>query len=343
MNRKLVPYLAFLGLNFMAVPFSHSAEADQPKPPAAEEGKEKDKDGKDRERRRTGNRDAGINNGNRDAGREAIRDAITRAAPGGPGGMMLGGRGANNASGMASRMLGIDIDDPKSGPKLEVLPLGIEKRLVLNIPVGGVDNPSATGAGWKMESIFKLTDEQAKAVETLREEYKTEQKTLDKEIIEQQKALAEKVKQLRQKYELRANDVLTGDDKIAKEKMDALAKDTATKNAAIVTDALPLYDQNDMAQSFAMIRSIREKSNVNVKVAEVKLVELIPADNRARIQEVIKQQAEAREQSSRWMAGRGAPDKGPGEAGRGGEGRRREGGDPVKPPQKPEATEKKDF
>ncbi len=255
---------------------------------------------------------------------------------GGPGGIqnMLGGQ--RNIVSMASRMLGMDIEDPKAGPKIDSLPLGAEKRMVMYVPVGGVDNFSGNGQGWKVESIFKFTDEQTKAVDALREEYKTEQKKLEQEILDQQKALAEKVKALRHKYELRANDVLTGDDKTAKEKMDALAKETNDKNAAVVAETLPLFDQNDMMQGIALMRTIREKTTVNIKSAEEKLVELVPAENRARIQEVIKTQEQIREQTNRFMQGGGGGPGGAGGRGRGGDG-------PQKPPAPPDAAEKKDF
>ena len=262
--------------------------------------------------------------------------------PGGPGGMLgglLGGQ-RNNIFGMASRMLGFDIEDPNSAAKkIESLPLGADKRMVVSVPVGGVDNFSGTGQGWKVETVFKMTDEQTKAVDSLREEYKVEQKKLEAEILEQQKALAEKVKLLRAKYEQRANDVLTGDDKAAKEKMDTLAKDTNTKNAQVVTDLLPMFDQNDMAQGFAMLRTINEKTSTNIKAAEEKLIELVPAENRARIQEVMKTQTDLRDRNNRFMQFGG----GGGPGGAGGRARGGNNGDPQKPPAPPEQDKKDNF
>jgi len=340
MNSKLVPTLALLGLSLCPA-FAGEAPAPAPTTPAPAPAAGNNNEERERDRRRTirdaAGRDAAGRDGQAAGGREGFRDNFRGAA----GATVVGGMGGrNNLFSMASRTMGIEIEDPKAGPKLEVLPLGVDKRLVLHVPVGGVDNPSGTGAGWKMESIFKLTEEQTKAVDTLREEYKAEQATLNKEIQEQQKALAEKVAQLRLKYEQRANDVLTGEDKAAKEKLDALARETQTKNAQIVAEALPLYDANDMAQGFAMIRTIREKSSANVKAAEEKLIELIPAHSRDRIKDVIKQQSEMRDQMSRWAAGgRG----GPGGDNRGDRENVRRRDEPVKPPAPPQAAEKKDF
>jgi len=243
---------------------------------------------------------------------------------------MLGGQpgGMQNIFAMASRMLGLDIEDPKAGPKVDALPLGTEKRFVVNVPVGGVDNPGGQGNGWKMEAIFKMTDEQTKAVDTLRTEYADEQKKLEQEVQDQFKALAEKAKQLRQKYELRANDVLTGDDKTRKEKLDALARETNAKNAQLVKDLLPLYDINDMQQRMAMAGAIREKANKNAQEADSKLLDIVPPDSREKIEAVVKQQAQAREQIGRFMGRQ----QGQGQAGQ-----------PVRPPRPPEADKKQDF
>src|ERR1051326_8422104 len=114
---------------------------------------------------------------------------------------------------------GIDLESPTAAGREDKLPLGGEKRLVLNVPVGGIDQigvqpgmgNQSTGS-WKVEEIFKLTDEQTKAVEALRTEYAAEKKKLEEEILAQQQALADKAKKLRETYEQRANDVLTGAD-----------------------------------------------------------------------------------------------------------------------------------
>lgn len=249
------------------------------------------------------------------------------------GGMFGGGRGGmGGITNMVSRMLGFDMEDPKAGPKLDALPLGADKRFIFNVPVGGVDNLSSAGNGWRVELVFKMTEEQTKSVEALRAEYKAEEKKCGDEIQAQYKAMADKLKQLRLKYEQRANDVLTGDDKQRKEKMDALARETAAKNVEIVTESQQLYDANDPQQNFAMIRAIRERIGKNTTASEAKLLELVPPDSKEKMEGVIKQQAEARDQTGRLMnfaGGRGRP---------GGE-----GGDAVKPPRPPEADKKADF
>ena len=211
MNRVAVAFLSMavgVGLNFTS-----ARAGDDAKPEVKPEAKPEA--GGDRPRRERGGDRAGGDRGGNNAGDRGagMRGQWQGGGQGGPGGGLLGGLMGgqrNNIIGMASRMLGFEIEDPKaSTAKVEALPLGAEKRMVVSVPVGGVDNFTGTGQGWKVETIFKMTDEQTKAVDALREEYKGEQKKLEAEIHEQQKAMAEKVKLLRAKYELRANDVLT--------------------------------------------------------------------------------------------------------------------------------------
>ena len=233
---------------------------------------------------------------------------------------MAGALGGGNMLADAASRMGIDIHDPKT-PKLDALPLGVDKRFVLNIPVGGVDNPSGTGNGWKMEAIFKMTDEQTKSVDALRDEYKGEQKKLDVDILDQQKVLAAKVTDLRQKFEKRANDILTGADKEAKQKMDALMQDSSAKGAAVVADTLPLYDVNDMAQGFAMIRAIQEKKSKISQDTTTAFLDLVPAESKPKIAEALKEQNAARDQMGRM--------------GRRGNGGDQPGKPPLAPPQAP--------
>ncbi len=248
---------------------------------------------------------------------------------------MMGGRGtgSNNVMGMISRMLGIDIEDPKAAPKLDQLPLGVSKRMVTQIPVGGVDNFIPTGNGWKMETIFKLTPDQTKATDALRDEYAAEQKKLDQEIKDAEAALAVKVTDLRAKYEKKANDLLTGADKDSKEKMDALAAEVNKKNAAWVADALPLYDTKDFQQGIAMVRAIREKITATTKDAEDKLLTYIPDENRPKFQELLKSQADMRTrmtQMGNTIGGNGGGFQRRGQGGAGGD------GGATKPPKAPE-------
>jgi len=236
---------------------------------------------------------------------------------------------------MASRMLGLDIQDPKAGPKLDALPLGADKRFVFNVPVGGVDNPGSTTNGWKMEAIFKMTDEQTKSAEALRAEYAVEEKKLEQEIQDQFKTQADKLKQLRLKYEQRANDILTADDKQRKEKLDALARETNAKNMDIIKELLALYDVNDWQQRMALSGAIRDRVGKNDQEAESKLVELVPPESRDKIEAVVKQQTQAREMMARWGQGMGQG------MGRGMRGQQDQ--TPAKPPRPPEADKKQDF
>lgn len=246
---------------------------------------------------------------------------------GGPGGIanMLGG-GTRNALSMAARMLGIDIEDPKQEVKLDQLPLAASKRLVLQVPVGGVDNLNSTGSGWKMEAIFTMTPEQTKTIDTIRDEYKAEQKKLNEEILAQEKALALKVVELRKKFEQRATDVLTGADKESKTKLDALAVEQNEKTAALVAETLPLYDLNDFQQGFALVRALSDKIKTILQTGQDKLVELVPANSKDKIKELIKVQNEQRDRTNRFMQGGGRGRGGPGAP----------GGDAVKPPKAPE-------
>ena len=250
------------------------------------------------------------------------------------GGGGIAGTGGNGVISIASRALGVDIQDPKAVLKVEELPLGAQKHFVTLVPVGGVDNLSNTGKGWNMENIFTMTPEQTKSVEALREEYQTEEKKLQTEIAAQEKALADKAIELRQKFEQRANDLLTGADKESKAKLDALSVDVHKKSADLVAETLPLYDMNDFQQGFALIRALSDKMSKITKDGEAKLVELVPETAKDKVQTLIKSLDEARDRSSRFMQG------GPGGGmtrGRNGPG----GTDAVKPPKPPDTTDNK--
>ncbi|MEI6232254.1 MAG: hypothetical protein WCT04_04340 [Planctomycetota bacterium] len=243
--------------------------------------------------------------------------------------------GGNGIAGIMSRMLGISIDDPKAPVKLDALPLGASKRMVTQIPVGGVDNFISTGSGWKMETVFKLTPEQTTQTDALREEYAAEQKKLNVEILEAEKALAAKVAELRAKYEKKANELLSGADKEAKEKMDALAAEVNAKNAASVAETMPLFDPKDWQQSMALVKTLREKTTVVTKDGEDKLLALIPQENRGKFQDIIKIQNDQRNRMNQYMQGGGFRNRGgPGGADAGG--RDRFDGPPVAPPKAPE-------
>ena len=59
-----------------------------------------------------------------------------------------------------------------SGASVNALNFGPQKRFVSRTPVGGIDNLDNWRAGWKVEDVFTLTDEQTKSLEGLRGEYK---------------------------------------------------------------------------------------------------------------------------------------------------------------------------
>jgi hypothetical protein len=206
-----------------------------------------------------------------------------------------------NIINMASRTLGLEIDDPKTGPRLDALPLGQERRFLLNVPLGGLDNPGGIGPGWKMESLFKLTDEQSQALAALRKEYEQEKQRAEQEAAVQLKGLAVKLLQARQTYQDRANAILTGADKEAKQKMDALAHESNQKITAEMADLLPKYNLNDFNQGLAMLRELRERTGTIIREAAGKIVELVPAEQRPAIESSAKAQARARERTSRWL------------------------------------------
>lgn len=257
----------------------------------------------------------------------------------GNGGQPQGGPGAG-ARGfgrqfmgpMMNQLAGVDLESPKAAGREDKLPLGGEKHFVLNVPVGGVDqigvqNNGPQGGSWKVEELFKLTDDQTKAVEALRTEYAAEKKKLEDEILAQQMALADKAKKLRETYEQRANDVLTGADKEAKQKIDAVEKDTATKIETVVADATANTDNNDPQQAINTVTTVREKLTPIVQDARKQMVDLIPADTRAKVQDVFTKDEAAQKQRQDFfqrMRNRGAP-----------------GGDTQKPPEK--EKEKTDF
>ena len=259
----------------------------------------------------------------------------------GIGGIGGGGTGGNGVFSIASRALGVDIQDPKAVLKVDELPLGAQKHFVTLVPVGGVDNLSNTGKGWNMENIFTMTPEQTKSVEALREEYQAEEKKLQTEIAAQEKKLADKAIELRQSFEKRANDLLTGADKESKTKLDALSVDVHKKSADLVAETLPLYDMNDFQQGFALIRALSDKMSKITKDGEVKLVELVPETAKDKVQTLIKTLDEARDRSAQMIGGRGA-NVAPGAGGGNTRGRNGPGGnDAVKPPKPPDTTDNK--
>ena len=243
-------------------------------------------------------------------------------------GIQLGGNMGDNVEAIASRQAGVELDN-KTNAKVDALPLGANRSFVLNVPVGGVDSYSLNLHGFKMETVFKLTDEQTKAVADLRDEYKNEQKKLEAEIVAQQKALAEQALKLRLKYEQRANDILTGADKETKQKLDALAQDTNAKAFTAATGTLADYDNPDFTKIRQIIAEIRQTTGKLFEDAQAKVLELLPPGGKAFVEAAFKE-LQAQQQQNPWQ-GQGGPG---GVRGRRG-GNANQPGDAVKPPQPP--------
>ncbi|MFH0937775.1 MAG: hypothetical protein V1899_00590 [Planctomycetota bacterium] len=167
----------------------------------------------------------------------------------------------------------------RSDSKFKNLPLNAtEERLIFDVPVGGIDSFQNNGTGHKMETIFKLTEEQTKAITGIRDEYADEQKKLEQEILNQQKSLVEKVFQLRLKFEQRANDILTTTDKATKEKIDVI-----TRNA--YTEANKSLDKKNDDIFELLIRT-----DDITKAATLKVLEALPAEAQANFKTLNAQQ-----------------------------------------------------
>lgn len=226
----------------------------------------------------------------------------------GRGGPMMGGMRGGGMDWMA-RGLGQDVP-----AKVEDLPLGSDARFVTRIPVGGVENFQTFSPGAKVEQIFELTEEQRKALEDLRKEFAAEEAKITAQMDELNKKLASQAKELRQKYELKANDVLGGDLKAAKEKLDAIVKEYQDKR---------IEDQKGMSDRFAAFRAemekardagqeaIRavfeknkdlfglyqqqqEKNNASADAAKEKMKTAVPEDAKAKLDEAFKRHDDGR-------------------------------------------------
>ncbi|MGD0088732.1 MAG: hypothetical protein ABSE73_02325 [Planctomycetota bacterium] len=234
-----------------------------------------------------------------------------------------------HAAEMISRMTGLDIANIAAGtkdPKLETLPLGSSRRLVINVPVGGIENPAGTGAGWKMEAVLSLSADQQGALQMLRDEYDKQKHLLQQELGEAQKQLAQKAVQLRLQYEERANGLLAGADKETKLKLDALTAEAGAKSDLLVKDALNLHDPEDPGQMFALITYLREKMTTLITQTENNLLQLVPAGRKAVIEGVLQNNAAVRQRMVAFGGGGpGGPGGGPQEE------------KPVKPPAPPGA------
>jgi hypothetical protein len=246
-----------------------------------------------------------------------------------------------NPAELISRMTGVDVANIAAAakePKLETLPLGGYRRLVINVPVGGIENPAGTGTGWKVEAVLNLNAEQQAALQALRDGYDKDKKALQKELGDAQNQLAQKAIQLRQAYEDRANALLTGADKELKLKLDALTADAGAKSDALVKDALNLHDPEDNGQLLALANWLRDKMNTLVTQTEASLLQLIPDDRKPVIESVIRNNAQTRQRIM--MQAMFGPPGGPGGP-MAGRAQQRE--ETVKPPRPPEADKNFDF
>jgi hypothetical protein len=207
--------------------------------------------------------------------------------------------------GMINSALGLD-----SPVKADQLPLGVDRRLVTRVPVGGIDTLQDFGNGLKVEDVFTLTPEQTKAVQDLREKYKGELETLEKAWNEKLKESAADVKKLREKYEQLANDTLTGTAKAEKAKLDALTREFSQQRAAkaeesrakaeeLKTEAEKLAakareDRNweglrtvgDKAREFA--RTITEARQTVAKAIQEKMKAAVTGDAKTKLEEALK-------------------------------------------------------
>ncbi|MBI3829091.1 MAG: hypothetical protein HY291_06225 [Planctomycetes bacterium] len=315
---------------------------DAPKPEGKPDGKAEGK----RQRMQRG----GDNQGGDPAGGQGGGRGGRMGGPGGFGG--FGGPGGGRG-GLERMLLGAMGIEP--GVKTDQLTYGSERRLVTRVPVGGIDSLNENADGFKVEEIYTLTDEQTKAVEGLRDEYKTELEKLQKQLDEANAAVATQVKALRAKYEQRANDVLTGDPKSEKEKLDTLAKEYNQKHAETVqakkSEAEDLIRegqkaaadardqggngnagiQEAMRNGFEFMRTVREKSDELGKTYAEKLKAIPTGDAKTKLEAEL-QKIERRGQG-RGMGGPGGPG---GQGGPGKQGDGKPGGDAKKPEPPPD-------
>jgi hypothetical protein len=226
---------------------------------------------------------------------------------------------------MASRMAGLDLG-PKYAPKINALPFGAARNLIVSVPVGAIDSFGSGAPPIKIEDLFKLTPEQTESIGAIRQEYQKEQEVLEKELAEQQKLIAEKARQLRLKYELRANDVLAGEQKTQKETIDAAASEMYGKTTAAIDEALAALKDAEGPAVLESAKAVQEKAAAIVEEAQKKALAAMPAEARALFENALKQRAE---RMARWRQG------GPGGPGEGGRGRRPDGEVP-QPPRPPE-------
>jgi len=261
---------------------------------------------------------------------------------GGPAGQFQrGGFQFGQMNGEIERMLAnqLGLDLPAS---LDQLPYGEDKRFVLRVPVGGVDNFNPIRDGWKVEDIFPSTDEQSKALEILRVEYKKELEGLQKQLEEANKKAAASVLELRKKYEVKANDVLTGTAKDEKQKLDTIAGDYAKKRGEASKAIAPqledlrkeskalqengrMADMGELWTKFGeLARPLAADTKKSTQEAEEAMKAAVTGDAKTKLEDLIKK-------NEQLMPNQGGRGRGGQQRGQGGQ------GNPDAPPAPPPA------
>jgi hypothetical protein len=269
----------------------------------------------------------------------------------GPGGFM--GRGGGRPfDWMFNQMLGED-----TAVKLDQIPYGPQRRFILNVPVGGVDTLQDRGDGWKVEEIFTLTDEQNKAVQVLREQYKAELEKYQKQLDEANKAIALQVAALRLKYEQLANDVMAGVAKDEKVKLDALAKEFSEQRQAKAQERKDQVEQfrgevdkvvaagrengnwDAMREignkAMEMARGANDQTQVLQKAALEKMKTAVTGDAKVKLEEKLQAVERRMADERRWQQDLGGRRGGGGGPGGGGapKGEQKAGEKPTAPPE----------
>jgi hypothetical protein len=247
-----------------------------------------------------------------------------RAFPGAPG---AGGRNpVEMMRSIAGRSLGED-----RPIKIEDLPFGSDRHL-LRMAVGSVDNLQDYRPGLKVEDLFALTDEQKKALEELRKAYGEERDKFQKELEEFHKSLVARVKEVRQKYEVQANDVLAGELKTSKEKLDAIVKEYNEKRGEGAKGIKEKLDaaQADLEKAMAAareaqnwdgvrqamekhrdaLRPIQDRADVDLDAVKEKMKAAVTGEARTKLEEALKRP----EFRPMWRPGGGRGGGAPGKA-----------------------------
>jgi hypothetical protein len=215
---------------------------------------------------------------------------------------------------LARMFPGLGLDD-QSKVNWEALPLGMDKKFLTSLPVGAVENPGGVDfpayPGWRIEEVFKLSNEQSTSLQKLRADYEAKKAKLGQELAEAQKAYIEKFRALRLQYEQQANDLLTGPEKEAKAKLDALRDELAAKKKELVNTLGLDKPQTDSRGFMELSKKTREELSKVVAEFEAKLLDLLPTDRKAAIEGMVKQQAQRREGMVRRMQGERPMPSGP--------------------------------